>query len=56
MKTAYKIMVFSWNTKSISLCETLDPDIAAYNRESYSKYIPGLTTWQYASDVPELLK
>lgn len=46
-------MVFSWNTKSISLCETLDPDIAAYNRESYSKYIPGLTTWKYESDVPD---
>lgn len=53
MKTAYKIMVFSWNTKSISLCETLSPDIAAYNRESYSKFIPGLTTWQYAADVPD---
>ena len=53
MKTAYKIMVFSWNTKSVSLCETLDPEIASYNRESYSKYIPGLTTWQYASDVPD---
>jgi hypothetical protein len=53
MKTAYKIMVFSWNTKSISLCETLNPDIAAYNRESYSKYIPGLTSWQYPADFPD---
>jgi hypothetical protein len=59
MKTSYKIMVFSWNTKSISLCETMDPDKAAYNRESYSHYIPGLTTWQYESTIvdfyPELI-
>lgn len=53
MKSSYRIMVFSWNTKSIGLCETLDPEVAAYNRESYSQYIPGLTTWQYSADIPD---
>lgn len=53
MKTSYRIMVFSWNTKSISLCETMDPEIASYNRKSYSQYIPGLTTWQYSTEIPD---
>jgi hypothetical protein len=51
MNPSYRIMIYSWNTQSIGLCETLDPEIAAYNRESSSKYIPGLTTWQYNCDI-----
>jgi hypothetical protein len=50
---SYRILVFSWNTESISLCETLDTNIAEYNRTSYSSYIPGLTTWKYPSNIPD---
>lgn len=49
----YKIMVFSWNTESVGLYETLDTKIAEYNRTSYSNYIPGLTTWQYSCEIPD---
>jgi len=49
----YRIMVFSWNTESVSLCETLDDNIAEYNRTSYSNYIPGLTTWKYPYNIPD---
>lgn len=50
---AYKIMVFSWNTESVGLCETMDSTIAEYHRTSYSTYIPGLTTWKYPTDIPD---
>jgi hypothetical protein len=53
MNLSYKIMVFSWNTQSVGLCETMNPNVAAYNRESYSSYIPGLTTWQYSTNIPD---
>lgn len=46
-------MVFSWNTESVSLSETMDPDIIEYNRTSSSTYIPGLTTWHYSSNIPD---
>lgn len=49
----YRIMVFSWNTASISLCETMDQNIADYNRASYCDYIPGVTTWKYSSNIPD---
>lgn len=51
--SSYRIMVFSWNTESVSLGETLDPNIAAFNRESCSAYIPGLTTWKYPGIIPD---
>lgn len=50
---SYKIMVFSWNTESVKLSETMDLDIAEYNRTSYSTYFPGLTTWKYDCDIPD---
>lgn len=50
---SYRIMVFSWNTGSIGLCETMDAETAAYNRTSYSTMIPGITTWKYACDIPD---
>jgi hypothetical protein len=49
----YQIMVFSWNTQSVGLCETMDPNVARYNRTSYSEYVPGLTTWHYPCDIPD---
>ncbi len=33
----YRILVFSWNTESISLCETMDQDLADKNRAGYFK-------------------
>ena len=50
---SYKIMVFSWNTESVGLCETMDANLAEYNRTSISTYIPGLTTWRYQCDIPD---
>ena len=50
---SYKILIFSWNTQSVSLCETLNSTLAATNRESYSNYIPKLTTWQYDAEIPD---
>jgi hypothetical protein len=44
---SYRIMVFSWNTESVRLAETLDQSEAQYHRTSYSDSIPGLTRWQY---------
>lgn len=49
----YRIMVFSWNTESVGLCETMDANVAEYNRTSVSTYIPGLTTWRYQCDIPD---
>lgn len=53
MSGKYRILVFSWNTESVSLCETMDPEIAASNRISYSSFIPGITTWKYSCDIPD---
>lgn len=50
---SYRIMVFSWNTESVGLCETMDANVAEYNRTSVSTYIPGLTTWRYQCDIPD---
>src|SRR5436853_3118246 len=50
---SYRIMIFSWNTQSVSLCETLNPEIATQNRGSCSIYIPGLTTWKYPGYIPD---
>lgn len=52
-KVSYKIIVFTWNTESVGLCETMDYNIAEYNRTSYSNYIPGLTTWKYDCNIPD---
>lgn len=49
----YKIMVFSWNTESVGLCETMDINLAEYNRTSCSNIIPGLTTWKYQCNIPD---
>jgi hypothetical protein len=42
----YKILVFSWNTESVPLCETLDKSIADRNRS-------GWTTWRYSYNIPD---
>lgn len=52
-KDAYKIMVFSWNTESVNLGETLDKNKAEYNRSSSSSLIDGLTTWRYTWNSPD---
>lgn len=49
----YKIMVFSWNTESVSLSETLDFEVSDLHRSSYSSYVPGLTTWHYRCNIPD---
>lgn len=50
---SYKIMVFSWNTESIGISETMDANIAAYNRTSCTSYLSGVTTWQYSCNIPD---
>ncbi len=49
----YKILVFSWNTESVSIGETNCQEISDYNRSSYSEFIPKLTTWQYNCFKPD---
>src|SRR3990167_5106435 len=44
--TGYRILVFSWNTQSITLCETMDLEKAEYNRS-------GWTTWIYPGNIPD---
>ena len=51
--SSYNIMVFSWNTESVGLCETMDASVAAYNRTSCSSYISGATRWKYSCDIPD---
>jgi hypothetical protein len=46
----YRIMIFSWNTESVSLSETMNPEISTQNRTSYSSVIPGITTWKYSCE------
>lgn len=43
----YKIMVFTWNTESINLSETLDIDKADNNRSSY------FSSWRYSCHLPD---
>lgn len=50
---SYKIMVFSWNTESVGISETMDASVAAYNRKSCTSYISGVTTWQYPCHTPD---
>jgi hypothetical protein len=45
-KPKYKILIFSWNTASVGLSETLDKNICNFNRS-------GWTTWRYVSNVPD---
>jgi hypothetical protein len=49
----YKLLVFSWNTESISLSETMDKTVFDFNRSSYSSVIPGITSWKYSSEMPD---
>lgn len=46
----YKIMVFSWNTQSVGLCETINSNIAEYNR------LGAFTTWRYTCTVPDFFE
>ena len=50
---SYKIMVFTWNTESICLSETMDQNVAAYNRSSANEYMEGFTTWKYKCEIPD---
>lgn len=49
----YKLLVFSWNTESISLAESLNPEVVDENRQSYSSVIPGITSWRCNSFLPD---
>lgn len=53
LQTSYRIMVFSWNTESISLCETMDAKTAEYNRTGWNVFGVKATTWQYKCDIPD---
>lgn len=53
MSDVHKLLVFSWNTESISLSETMDKEVFDFNRSSYSSVIPGMTTWKYSSEFPD---
>jgi len=56
LPTSYRIMIFSWNTESISLCETLNSDTANYNRTSWGGlniFGIGATWWQYKCEIPD---
>lgn len=44
--TRLKILVFSWNTASVGLCETLDSNVKNKNRS-------GFTTWRWDSDLAD---
>ena len=52
---SYRIMVFTWNTESISLSETLDVSVAREHRKSGSSYVPGMTTWRHEGEIPDFL-
>jgi hypothetical protein len=43
----HKIMVFTWNTESVNLSETLDKDKADSNRHSF------FTSWRYSCHLPD---
>ncbi len=45
--TSYKILVFSWNTQSLKLCETLSDQQAIWNRSGL------LPKWQYVCEIPD---
>lgn len=47
-KSSYRIMVFSWNTESIQLCETLDTKVSETNHENISM--------NKADFLPDLIK
>jgi hypothetical protein len=44
---SYKILVFSWNTESLTLCETMSDEEADYNRSGY------FTGWRYSYEIPD---
>lgn len=52
----YKILIFSWNTESLNLCETLSQEEAMKNRTGISS-VPlignMLTSWQYNCEIPD---
>ena len=45
-KRNYRIMVFSWNTESVGLCESNDKNVIANNRAGYSSWIPGVKWYE----------
>ena len=47
-----KIFIFSWNTESTRLCETIDPEIKEYNRSAGLLGIKNLEQW-YDADIAD---
>ena len=47
---SYRILVFSWNSESISMCETIDPDQAKTNRTGW------FSTWKYPCEVADFFQ
>lgn len=50
-----KVGVFSWNTASVRLSETLVSEIHATNRRGYLE-IPRLTSYQFAATIPDFVE
>lgn len=52
---SYRMLVFSWNTESISICETMSDQQATFNRTGYTVPVLGtkLTTWRYPGEIPD---
>lgn len=50
----YRILVFSWNTQSVNICETLDEKVANSHRNgSYIPCIGQTTLWRYPGYIPD---
>lgn len=50
----YRILIFSWNTQSINICETMDSSVATKNRTgSYMPIIGAATSWRYPGCMPD---
>jgi hypothetical protein len=52
-KNNYKIMIFSWNTESVSLGDTLDKEAYDINNNKYSEI---LNNWKYKCNIPDFYK
>lgn len=53
--STYRIAIFTWNTQSLRLCETIDATTAQINRSGQT--IPyfgrNITSWQYSCEIPD---
>lgn len=48
-----KVLLFTWNTQSVKLCETDSETQADINRSGYRIFGFPLTTWQYSCSIPD---